>query len=91
MAAPVVATITVANTPNQLRLLLNTAFVDYAAKVVELEAAILVIQNSLAIACQHYEGSGAPAVGLGKNGDTYKDITNKMRYEKSEGAWLQLA
>ena len=88
MAAPVVATITTAYTPNQLRLLLNQAYIDYAAKIVELEAA-------LAIACSHYEGAGTPEVILAavttKNGDTYKDTTNKMRYEKSEGVWLQLA
>lgn len=35
-------------------------------------------------------GAGAPAGGLGNNGDWYADTTNKHIYVKTGGAWLQI-
>lgn len=61
---------------------LNTA--DMITRIVDLE-------NQLATASTHTEGSGAPSDEVGKNGDTYWDSTNLMAYRKLGDTWRMLA
>jgi hypothetical protein len=54
-----------------------------------------VLASKVAAIPQYYEGDGPPednpdVVGA-LNGARYKDRVNKIRYELSEGTWLQLA